>query len=74
MVFIIECDQSIDLTRVPGECSRFYRCANGYLYTLSCPQDTVFDNRHKVCNYPLQVEDECGALSPSIYIYRLCFS
>lgn len=66
-VNFLECDQSVDLTRVPGDCSKFYRCSNGRLFTLECPEDTVFDNKYKVCNYPLNVEDECGYASPSMF-------
>lgn len=49
------CTSAKDLTQVPGNCSNFYRCANGILYEQSCPGGTKFDNRLKVCNWPDQV-------------------
>ena len=58
---------------MPGDCTKFYRCANGRLYTLECPEDTVFDNKYKVCNYPLMVEDECGSASLSKLIFFCCW-
>lgn len=67
--FFKACDSSLDLTRVPGDCSKFYRCSNNLLYTQTCPEDTVFDNKYKVCNFRFNVDDECGLSTPSKYIY-----
>ncbi len=49
----------IDLTRVPGNCYQFYRCSNGYVYTFECPDNLVFDNLLKTCNYARDVYPRC---------------
>jgi len=50
-----ECDAKIDLTRVANDCTKFYRCDRGWLQTETCPDNLVFDNNAKVCNWPEQV-------------------
>ncbi|RNA18636.1 cell death abnormality 1-like isoform X1 [Brachionus plicatilis] len=58
------CDPSIDLTQVPNDCSRFYRCINGVLSTLTCPSGYLFDSSAKACNPSTQVN--CNSCDPSI--------
>ena len=53
---------SLDLTPVPGDCSRFYRCSFGVLYTISCPYGLLFDINSRVCNYANQVQ--CVSAAP----------
>lgn len=49
------CDQSMDFSPVPGDCSKFYRCSNGQLIIMDCSSGLYFDNNLKVCNWPDQV-------------------
>ena len=44
-----------DFTPVNGDCSRYYRCVNGNVYTETCPSGTLFDPNLRVCNWANQV-------------------
>ncbi|CAF0920315.1 unnamed protein product [Brachionus calyciflorus] len=44
------CDPALDLTQVSNDCSKFYKCVNGALATLSCPSGYLFDKNSKSCN------------------------
>ena len=57
---------SLDLTAVQGDCSKFYRCSNGVLYTLSCPYGLLFDSRVRVCNFANQVSCQQATVHPTI--------
>lgn len=46
-----------DFTPVNGDCSRYYRCANGVSYIEQCPTGTLFDPYLKVCNWANQVSN-----------------
>ena len=46
------CIDSIDLTQVPSNSNQFYRCSNGYLNILNCPEGLEFDNSIKSCDWP----------------------
>ncbi|CAF0939554.1 unnamed protein product [Brachionus calyciflorus] len=43
------CDQNLDLTSVPGHKEKFFRCTNGILYILKCPNNLFFSNEAKAC-------------------------
>ena len=45
------CDSSVDLTVVPTDSTKFYRCGSGILSINSCPTGTVFDNTLKTCTF-----------------------
>ncbi|CAF1033225.1 unnamed protein product [Brachionus calyciflorus] len=53
------CHASIDYTRVPGSCTKFRRCSNGYLYIFRCPGNTVWNERFKVCSHSSNVNGRC---------------
>ncbi len=36
---------------MPSDCSKFYRCANGILYPMSCAPGTLFDSVNRICNH-----------------------
>lgn len=44
--------------RNPANCNKFYRCVDHrgdsdfVMYHFDCPEGTVFDERHSVCNWP----------------------
>ena len=42
---------SVDLTAVPTDNTKFYRCSSGTLVIFSCPSGTIFDSVNKICNY-----------------------
>jgi hypothetical protein len=42
---------SADLTAVPNDNTKFYRCSSGSLIVFSCPSGTIFDSVNKICNY-----------------------
>lgn len=50
MELIKACDPKIDLTQVPSDCSKFYRCVNGQQSILVCPSGYLFDDNIKSCN------------------------
>lgn len=55
------CDPlEFDLIPVPGHCSKFYKCPNGYLYILSCPRGLVFNSAQKMCDHMYNVIGPCG--------------
>lgn len=39
-------------TRLPGECSRFFICIDGYPSILDCPDNLYFDPEEVICGYP----------------------
>lgn len=39
-------------TRLPGECSRFFICIDGFPSILDCPDNLYFDPEDVVCGYP----------------------
>ncbi|RNA36175.1 chondroitin proteoglycan 2-like, partial [Brachionus plicatilis] len=43
------CDPDRDLTIVPGFIDRFFRCTNGILYILKCPNTLIFSIQKKQC-------------------------
>lgn len=45
----IACSISIDLTPVPGDCTKFYRCGSNVLFIYSCPVGTYFNTATKNC-------------------------
>ena len=49
------CTSSVDLTVVPGDNTKFYRCGSGVLSINSCPSGTVFDSALKICNFASQI-------------------
>ncbi len=57
---------SLDLSAVHGDCSRFYRCSNGVLYTLGCPYGLLFDGRARVCNFANQVSCQSVTVQPTV--------
>lgn len=52
---VIACNPALDLTPVPNDCTRFFRCASGVLYVFTCGPGTWFNNNLKVCDYPYNV-------------------
>ncbi|XP_065562656.1 peritrophin-1-like [Artemia franciscana] len=44
----------------PGDCERFIQCTNGWENYFNCPSGLVFDTNLNVCNYPENVDGECG--------------
>ncbi|CAF0913469.1 unnamed protein product [Brachionus calyciflorus] len=54
------CHMNEDYTSVPGSCSKFKRCSNGYLYILRCPKTLVWDSRWKTCVHKSQARGRCG--------------
>lgn len=57
------CDQSMDLTAVPGDCNKFYRCANGQLFIMDCSSGLHFDQNMKICNWPDQANCKTGEVN-----------
>ncbi|CAF0857238.1 unnamed protein product [Brachionus calyciflorus] len=51
----------VDFSPIYGDCSRYYRCANGVAYTESCPAGTLFDPNLRVCNWANQVTNCYGS-------------
>ncbi|CAK8677289.1 unnamed protein product [Clavelina lepadiformis] len=51
----------------PGDCTHFYQCSNGYLCTMDCPDDLVFNPEIKVCDWPWNVTNCGGGPSPPYY-------
>ncbi|CAF0939536.1 unnamed protein product [Brachionus calyciflorus] len=49
------CNQAQDLTQVPNDCGKFYRCGSGILYTEQCPSGLLFDANLKICNWADEV-------------------
>ena len=45
------CDVSDDYSPDPTDCRKFFRCANGILYSFTCAPGTAFDPIMKICNY-----------------------
>merc|ERR1712136_167553 len=40
---------------VPGDCSSYYQCSNGYRYQLSCAEGLVFNPATIQCDWPYNV-------------------
>lgn len=58
-----ECDVSIDLTRTPFDCTKFFRCDRGWIKTEQCPSGLFFDNNMRRCEWPNTVS--CTPVSTS---------
>jgi hypothetical protein len=52
-----------DLTPVPNECAKFFRCRNNQLEILTCPPMGVFDSTRKMCDLPVNVVGKCGLMN-----------
>jgi len=57
----IACTAADDFTGVSGDCTKFYRCASGTLFQMSCGPGTNFDYLRKICDYPAQAACLGGA-------------
>ena len=44
------CNNTVDLTQVPNDCSKYYICNNGVLDIESCPDGYFFDSSLRACN------------------------
>ena len=64
LIQLIRSCSNLDFTRLPNDCSKFYRCSNNILYTFDCPPGLLFDESVKVCNYANMVN--CNAHSTTI--------
>lgn len=42
--------------RDPNDCSKFYQCANGYVYSFTCGAGLYFDLIYNTCNWKEQVQ------------------
>lgn len=49
---MIACNPALDNTRVPNECSKYYRCINNELAILVCQIGYNFDPTSKLCTSP----------------------
>nr|XP_009859799.2 calcium-activated chloride channel regulator 4-like isoform X1 [Ciona intestinalis] len=38
-----------------ADCSHYYQCSNGYLYSMACPAGLVFNPIHEYCDWPVNV-------------------
>ena len=47
----------------PGDCSNFYQCGAGVLYTMPCAPGTAFNPVIGVCDWPYNVPG-CATLTP----------
>ena len=47
---------STDPFEKPGDCSNFYQCGAGILYTMPCAPGTAFNPEIGVCDWPYNVE------------------
>lgn len=43
------CDPRLDLSPLPGDCGKFFKCINQLLYTFNCPSGYMFDVNSKEC-------------------------
>lgn len=55
----ISCNH-LDLTVVPNDCTKFNKCINGQLSTISCQSGLVFDRINKKCDLASKVKGYCG--------------
>lgn len=58
---IPSCTSSIDFTRVPVTCDRYYRCVNDLRVEVACPLLTVFNTETRQCTSSNQVASPCGS-------------
>ncbi|XP_053674153.1 probable chitinase 10 [Anopheles nili] len=40
----------------PANCAKYYQCANGTAYSMSCPSGLYFNEIYKVCDWPANVK------------------
>lgn len=46
----------------PGDCTKFYECAEGRKVEMTCPDNLWFNNEIKECDYPYQSGCTWGTL------------
>ena len=47
-----KCPESNGYFRDPYNCQKFWQCENDIPYMQFCPDDLVFNDKHKICDYP----------------------
>ncbi|CAF0832697.1 unnamed protein product [Brachionus calyciflorus] len=52
---------SSEMKSVPNDCSKFEMCSNGIVTIMTCPNNLVFDDKMKICNYSHNVYGRCGS-------------
>ncbi|KAK2726623.1 hypothetical protein QYM36_007455 [Artemia franciscana] len=55
-----DCPSPDGLFSDPSECRYFYQCSAGRPYLKKCPDGLVFDASKQICEWPFNVQGECG--------------